>query len=114
MALALRATAACPGPDPGAFAFAILQTQSGSARGKRGQPRNDDVSLISRGASARLGERQLDVDAGGVGQEQLDLVKFVHGIGCIIDAGGVEPRTGRFEVIAVEGEMIENTAGLPA
>jgi len=32
MALALRAAAACPGPDPGAFAFAILQTQSGFRR----------------------------------------------------------------------------------
>ncbi|HJR13988.1 MAG TPA: hypothetical protein VJ833_08850 [Rhodanobacteraceae bacterium] len=30
MALALRAAAACPGLDPGAFAFAILQTQSRS------------------------------------------------------------------------------------
>jgi hypothetical protein len=31
MALALRA-AACPGLDPGAFAFAILQAQSGLRR----------------------------------------------------------------------------------
>ena len=31
MALALRVAAACPGLDPGAFAFAVLQTQSGSA-----------------------------------------------------------------------------------
>jgi hypothetical protein len=30
MALALRAAGACPGLDPGAFAFAILQTQSRS------------------------------------------------------------------------------------
>ena len=31
MAFALRAAAACPGLDPGAFAFAVLQTQPGSA-----------------------------------------------------------------------------------
>jgi hypothetical protein len=30
MALALRVAGACPGLDPGAFAFAILQTQSRS------------------------------------------------------------------------------------
>ena len=54
MALALRAAAACPGLDPGAFAFAILQTQSGSARDQRGQPRNDKGSLdMTR--PARLG-----------------------------------------------------------